>query len=667
MPATMRILGWKAQGLRCPDHEIDCCHEQGVPAQVTLIQMPNGTGKTTTLTLLRAALSGLAEKWNPVEVRSMRKKGEGNPDGIFELRFALNGKRITISMEFDFQFFSVRYKTTRSESGGREDGFDPPFELQHFMDEKFVNFYVFDGELADHLLSKKHTHAERAVEYLFQTDMLKDMLDKVSKYWDEEAQKHTAKSEKGLSQRKNQLQDWRQRKVVLCTEKKKCTQQCEELNQQLKIQKKKYSQAISREKDREEKIKAAKEVAQRLEHQVKEKAHKLLDNMRNPNALSSTFSNDLYSLKSGLDRVKLPETTAREFFQELAEEKECVCGRVIDDTIRTVIRERAQSYLGSDDITLLNSVKTAISDVVAKSRDAAATELSREIDTLSRLTKESQQAKNDLDNRKRDAEQSNPDAKSANEKIEELKLNQEGLRRKLHRFEDTDGRTQLKNIGSVDPSRIESIVIVEEGIRILEERVQDTNVILRKKKKRDILMKILESAHSKSKMEITSDIRDQSNNRIETLMPYNNIRIDRIEGCLVLKGQSGGSVGETLAVGYAFLSTLFDRADQHRLPFIVDSPANPIDLDVRPKIGNLVPKLTGQFIAFVISSEREKFLPNLKKASEGNVQFITLFRKGISHHEAKAQASPACVTTTDGMQVMDEQFFNEFQLDEETD
>ena len=60
MPAIMRILGWKAHGLRCPDHEIDCTDTDNNVHSVTLIQMPNGTGKTTTLALLRAALSGAA-------------------------------------------------------------------------------------------------------------------------------------------------------------------------------------------------------------------------------------------------------------------------------------------------------------------------------------------------------------------------------------------------------------------------------------------------------------------------------------------------------------------------------------------------------------------------------------------------------------------------------
>ena len=120
-----------------------------------------------------------------------------------------------------------------------------------------------------------------------------------------------------------------------------------------------------------------------------------------------------------------------------------------------------------------------------------------------------------------------------------------------------------------------------------------------------------------------------------------------------------------MSIGYAFLATLFNRADQHELPFVVDSPANPIDLEIRSNIGGLVPNLTGQFIAFMISSERERFLDGLKKASNTDIQYITLFRKGASHLETNALANSSCVKTKDGFRVLGEQFFNEFQLDVE--
>ena len=49
-----------------------------------------------------------------------------------------------------------------------------------------------------------------------------------------------------------------------------------------------------------------------------------------------------------------------------------------------------------------------------------------------------------------------------------------------------------------------------------------------------------------------------------------------------------------------------------------------IDLAVRPRIGDLIPRLTDQFIAFTISSERAGFVQRLKQAAGGDVQFLTV-------------------------------------------
>ena len=53
----IEIAGWRGEGLRCPDIAVDLVRDGRIP-QVSLVQMPNGTGKTTTLELLNATLNG---------------------------------------------------------------------------------------------------------------------------------------------------------------------------------------------------------------------------------------------------------------------------------------------------------------------------------------------------------------------------------------------------------------------------------------------------------------------------------------------------------------------------------------------------------------------------------------------------------------------------------
>ena len=665
MPTTLRILGWKAEGLRCPDHEVDCRDKHGQPFGVSLIQMPNGTGKTTTLSLLRAALSGAAEngRWSPKQVRDLRKRDDIDTGSLFELRLAVNEKPLTIIMEFDFQSGRVNYKTTWGT--GQADGFKPPLELRRFMKDDFVNFYVFDGELAGNLLDDKHTDAQQAVDTLFQVHLLNCMKEEVSRYWDRATRSTTAKDKTGLTRRRNLLQQWTFRLDTLKTNKRKLENTLADIDQELASQEDKYGRLISKERNREGRLKEAEEAVKNLERTVEDSALSVLDDMRNPHALSQKFAAAMTDLKSGLDRVKLPETAAREFFEELSRESECVCGRPVDETIRLVIRERAKQYLGSDDVSLLNAMKLDVSTAVGESPKQAGQELSGKMATLSDLVKDRQNARNERDALKHEAEQSNPEVKNAGDEIRRLKKTRETVQDMLEKFDGKDRNIDLSRISTVSCDNVHSISTVEEVIELLERQLAEVTDTLTLREKRNILIRIVSNAYEKAQRDIASEVRDQANARIEDMMPHNNIRIDAIDRCLVLRDQSGGSAGETLSVGYAFLSTLFNRDGQHQLPFIVDSPANPIDYDIRPRIAEIMPNLTGQFIAFMISSEREKFLPSLKRAAGTEIQYITLFRKGARHLEEKALASPSRVETRDGFHITDEKFFENFQLDNE--
>ena len=357
MAAVMHILGWKAQGLRCPDHDIECCDSQGFPLSITLIQMPNGTGKTTTLSLLRMALSGTADKnaWPRAQIDKYQKRDNPLPSGLFELRLLLNERRVTIIMDFDFDNGRIYYKTTRGD--GQVEGFDPPIEFRRFMHEDFVKFYVFDGELADNILNREHTDAQKAVENLFQIHLLELMRGKVSDYWDEQTQGRTAKDQTGLTGRTNRLNDWRARLRELLQQKGKYQKKLDAVLKNLKRQQERYDSEIKKVDDRAEKVRTAEAAVTKVEIRVHKSAQGVLDSLRDPHALSSVFATSIYELKTGLDRVKLPESAAREFFEELADEDDCVCGRPIDNEIRVAIKERAQRYLGSDDVSLLNNMK----------------------------------------------------------------------------------------------------------------------------------------------------------------------------------------------------------------------------------------------------------------------------------------------------------------------
>jgi DNA sulfur modification protein DndD len=171
----LELLGWKSKGLRCLDLDLDLSKGDSLH-RITLLQMPNGSGKTTTLNCLRAALTGEAEHWTPEMVRRFAPREVAN-GGLFELRLRSSGKRLTFGMSFDFEAGKVAYHTTFER--GYQTKYSPPPDLKRFLTSHFVSLLVFDGELPQALLDPREARASDAIDAFFQLYLLEDLAQEV--------------------------------------------------------------------------------------------------------------------------------------------------------------------------------------------------------------------------------------------------------------------------------------------------------------------------------------------------------------------------------------------------------------------------------------------------------------------------------------------------------
>jgi len=658
MATKLQITGWRAKGLRCVDHGVNLARTAQRVYPAALIQMPNGHGKTTTLQLLRAALSGSAAggAWTAEQVREMRKLHGGSDKGSFELFLLHNGKRLTIAMRFDFADGTVGYTTTLP--SGMKRGFVPPVQLKRFLREDFVSLFVFDGELADRLLSREHTNAQRALEDLFQLSLFRDLEARVEDYWTQLVAGKTATESKGLNRRANRVARLRDRIRTLDRRRQKLLTERAQAQQSLEELTLRFSGQLAARDEYNEKHRRAEMALKDAEAEVSRLSQEVLGLAAKPHALSSVIARDVLTLKANLDRVKLPETAAREFFDELAEETECVCGRPLDDVTREAIRSRASRYLGSDDVALLNSLKSDISSLVGQNPEAAESELNERMNELKTAIRTAEEAKVERDLIRQEAAGSDPELKRIGEEIAALEDRLGNLDKDIERYADTTDSAGDEDTYGID--------VLRRRLKDAERKLAEITNTLEAKQKTEVLRRILSDALARSRARLSEQVCRQANERIAALMPNNRIRVEKVDQCLVLRGQRGGSAGETLSIAYAFLSILFNQSD-HQLPFIVDSPANPIDLEIRQNIGDLMPKLTKQFVAFVISAERQGFLEPLESSAQEHLHYITMFRKGpkAKQLEVAARKTAAYEETEDGIIVDGRDFFCQFQLDRE--
>ena len=657
MATELHILGWEAEGLRCPDHSVDFQRRPNECFRISLIQMPNGTGKTTTLKLLRAALCGVPEEgeWTPELVRQLAKR-HGDDSGRFVLRLLYDGRRLTIVLRFDFDAGRAEYATTVGD--GMREGFDPPRELRRFLNKQFVRFFVFDGELAEQLLDRRHTDAESAVENLFQLNVVESMSGAMERYWDEKTMPRGAKETRGLVRRRNRVKKLRERLDAVQRERATVAKEHVRLSAELAAKRQRFDRELREQQELGAKVAVAEASAERATEATKRLSGNLLAEFRDPQALTEQFGEQMLALKENLDRAKLPASTAREFFAELSREDDCVCGRPLDSRARETIRQRASRYLSSESTALLNALKVEVGSATGADPGSAARQLEDAVAKLTESIKAEMDAVTTLEDVRREGISRNPELEHETDAMDTLQAQVDDLQRQLERYDDpSDYRL-------ADDQTL-GLAVVERRYQDATRKLAEITDTLALRAKRDVLDEVFSRTRELARSSISEEICRQANERIAKLMPENDIRVQSIERCLVLEGQEGGSVGETLSVGYAFLATLFEGGD-HKLPFVVDSPANPIDLKVRGRVAELIPHLSMQLVAFTISSEREGFLDSLEAIAGEEIQYMTLFRAGSSEAGSGTVSADRVHQTEDGVLVQDGEFFRTFHLDQET-
>ena len=571
MPQELSLLGWSATGLRCPDHSVALGGNGSEPHKIALIQMPNGTGKTTTLKMLRAALSGSARYWSTKEVASFRTPGDDSERGEFIVELIVDDMRLTIELELDFLEGRAIYRTTHG-SGGIRDGFKPPLGLRSFLTPEFVELFVFDGELAHRLLDPRHTKAQQAVDALFQLSLLDNLSDEFDKNWEKHADSVSGKGKKALVRRKNRWDTLRKHLRSLQKRKKECDRELEPLKKAQLRMETGVEKLVSRNTTDAEELTETKERQAAVQAKVELLSGQLVDKMREPEDLLASFRSELLVLKGSLDTLKLPRSTSREFFLELAAAEECVCGRPMTAQARRFVEEGAEDYLAEDAVGVLNSMKGDISTRCSKEAEVDAVSLAETLADLRDAASDLILYKNQL-------------RALQDRRIREGDSALESLRAKLDGTKEEIGvvSAQLENLDAKptgkESDKSESIAAIEKLCRKARDDYAEITETLELRAKTQAVRSILERAREDSCRDLGVLVIDKTNELLEQLLPREQVSVSSIDKSVRLTGQEAGSMGQTLAVGYAFLATLF--LDEALFLVVFFLPPSPLLRDSR--------------------------------------------------------------------------------------
>lgn len=646
--STIRILGWTSTGFRCPDHEVSLEKPSKKPYAVTLIQMPNGTGKTTTLELLRASLSGRTQ-WGREELLALRSRDQPRT-AVFVTRLLVDEKRATVRMAVDFVSRSVTFQTTKG--GSKQEGFKPPTAVARVFTPEFTPFFIFDGELAQRLLDENGVRAEQAIDAHFQLSLLQRLSVLLTTYWEKMAA-GKAKAMTGLTRRRNRLSDLERRRKVLETDRAQLLITRDSQSIERDRLRADWDEAFNRDRTAREQKQHLDQEHGRAAQNVERAVIATLELARELHAVAPNLAAEMVALRDNLDTLKLPEYAAKEFFEELAAAESCVCGEPMTEARRAAVIARKGMYLGQEDAGVINNVKSDIKVFVEGQPDAPSG-LRASIETLEGSVRERDELATELLalEAKRLAE---GDAEIA-EKKSRFDAAEAQLSKTTLRIAEID-RAASPDDGD-DSDCLAAIIALQAKAEADFAEITKTRET---RQKVGELAEILLAAVSKARAEVREELVDATNARLKGLLSLTPIRLRGIGTSLVLDGQAKASQGQTLALGYAFLLSLFENG-QLDLPFIVDSPTGALDLRVRREIAKILPQISNQLVLFTTSSEKDQFVPILHAAAKGNLQYMTLVR--LSEASLKLLPSTSDSTriqkTQNGALVCSKRFFERF-------
>lgn len=652
----LTLLGWESTGLRCPDFAIDIS-KQGVAPRISLVQMPNGTGKTTTLDLIKASLTGRALDWSSDDVRRLRRPGSTNDSGKFVLKLLADNDPLTFELSFDFLEEKISYRTSCRATRGIKDGWEPPMEVKRFLNDRFVPLFIFNGELAQDLLDGRQAKALEAIDALCQLEHLDTIVATALEDWQHETRNQGAKTASGLAgwksreerleKRLKKVQDARQRFALeLSSQEVRINELNTELNDRLK-----YDHTTQKRKE---------EIEARIrthENSLIEKTSEILQLIRQPQFLSAHFAGGLAMLKDQFDRVRLPERTSRQFFVELADESQCVCGRPIGKQERQVILGQANNYLASELYSFINNLKGDISQSVLDEPTAIPSRIESAVTEQKVIRKELSHLRTELEQIRAESITDSGDVAQ--------KLASELMACESERDELIEMLAKIDAHPDSDVSDDSwSIRGLERELTRVRNSIAQITGTVELKARLDAIKVIAERTKEIARERLREAIRDDCNKKLEKVLSGDPIRIDKIGNSLSLRGQDGASVGQTLAVGYTFLTTLLNRG-AHKFPLVVDSPAGSLDDGVRTRVGRMIPALCEQFVAFTISTERGYFLPALEEVAGDSIVYLTAFRTTQGMQSTVDSLPANAIRSFDGAVVSDREYFMKFEMPQE--
>ncbi len=574
------------------------------------LMMANGTGKTTTMALIKGLFDESATNWSVSKVKSFAPTTTKSDAGEFSMTVKFDEKTYKYFLLLDYVRGIAKIKTLAPPTG-LDDGLRLPESIKNIFSPEFVSRFVFDGEQAKKSMDRASNEADETIRYLYRLDALDEIL-----AMNENILTDFQTAIGGSKGTEGSLKNLRTRQQSVL----KSIERLEKRQKELHSKIQKHSDEKSeKEKQRSELDKKYKDLndakTEIVTAQEKNRGNidvqitEVLSLIKTPYLVSGALCDRMYSLGASMTKLKLPKNSSKDFFAELAESQECVCGRCIGEKEREAILINAERYLGSDHQAVLNTIKSTLTACTYDDR------LANALEELGKL----QEEKTRLSARYKDIDDKLIQA--GGEQVEQLQAEINDLIAQIAKDTALLDEIESKDENNASLTAENNLNMARRAYKDYEEKIASTtktNIALHKKQ---IVEQLIGEIKIHATRALKQEIVKKANEKISRVITDDFIEIESIDGYIKLKNRDGASEGQTLGVGYCFLGTLFEDSELE-FPFVIDSPTGKMDFDKRQAVADIIPVVFNQMIAFVQSAEVERFADRFYNKDDS--QFLTV-------------------------------------------
>lgn len=577
----------------------------------SFIMMANGTGKTTTMSLIKGVFDDTANNWDSSTVKTYAPTTVSSNNGEFSIKVKFDEKIYQYFIVLDYAAGTARIETAAMPKG-RENGRILPESIKTIFTEEFVKRFVFDGEQAEKSMDSKFDEAEQTIKYLYRLDKLDDILSVNQKILSEIQNTEGG----GRNGSESALSNLRTRRDKIEHTIKVLEFKASDYKKRIEKYEAEKADKISQRNEIDKKYKDLNEeknnINTEIENNKKDISTQIAEIMRltkSPYLISESLCNRMRELGLSMTKLKLPKNTSKDFFTELAHSEKCVCDRCIGEKEKEAILRNAERYLGSNQQSVLNTIKSSISSCEYDSS------LSEAFEKLSELQKQS----NILNNRFKDNEEKL--IKAGGDKAADLQSEIDKLIGEIAACKKSLNVIEAKNDPYETLTEDNNLPLAKEALEELEKKIASATNTNRALRRKEIVEELVNQIKQETTKSLKAEIVRKTNEKLKSVITDDKIEIESIDKYIKLKDRAGASEGQTLGIAYCFLGTLFEDAEL-QFPFIIDSPTGKMDFAKRQAVADIIPNVFNQMIAFVQSAEVERFADRFY--SNPDSQYITI-------------------------------------------